>query len=180
MSNFFTPKLVFLCPPSFGKYWREQKGLGDLIVNDSQIHLRVDRSDYGYSTEGEKNVYSDYWDGVRVETGFQRLGFKATVKDPRERLEIMMRRLARPSDLGRHVLVTCYDFHKRLTEEDDDRGYRIRTGIMNVSGSGSGSLSQGYVRCDGSEVAPRNRQYYTEGFSIEFLEKDKDSYNFGG
>jgi hypothetical protein len=180
MSYFFPPKIVFLCPPSFGKYWREEKGLGDLIVADTQIHLRINREDYGYSTDGEKNVYSDYWGGVRVETGIQRLGFKISVKDPRERIEIMMRRLAKPPDLGRHVLVTCYDYHKRLDEDDDNRGYRIRTGIMNVSGSGSGSLSQGYIRCDRTEVVPANRQYYTEGFSIEFLERDRDLYNFGG
>lgn len=112
--------------------------------------------------------------------GVQRLAFKVAIKDPREDVEIMMRELATPPDLGRHVTVTCYDYHKRFRREDRDRGYRIRTGIMNVSGSGSGSLSQGYVRCDRTEVVPANRQYFTEGFSIEFLERDKDLYNFGG
>ena len=177
MSALFCPKLVFLCPPDFGKFWANE-GLDNLIKNDTQIHLRVDKNDYSLIPTGDRDVLADYWSGVRVEKGMQRLSVKATIKDPREKVELMMRSLS-SSPNQRKTLVTCYDFHRRLDLDDMNRGFRIHVGILSVGGSG-GSLSEGYVQCDGTEVVPSNRQYYTSGFSLELMEQDKVDWNMLG
>jgi hypothetical protein len=178
MPNLFCPKIVFLCPPAFGRFWAA-KGLSDLIVNDTQIHIRVDKANYQISAEGEKDAYVDYWNGVRVAKGMQRLVMKLTVDDIREEVEIMMRSLSGGvTGNTKKVLVTCYDFQRRLVLEDLDRGYSIHTGILRVTSNGNGSLTAGHLLCNGEEVAPLRRQYYTSGFRLELLETEKLAWNF--
>jgi hypothetical protein len=179
MSNLFAPKLVFLCSPDFGQFWRKQ-GLEDLFMGDTQIVLRCDREDYQTPVQGERNVFVDYFGGVRVQVGTQRLTFKASIKDPRETALIMMTELAKPPSTNQQVILTCYDYHRRVDRADMVRGFRIRQGILHVD-SGTGTLSQGYIYCPTrTEVVPRDRQYFTQGFGLEFLEKERDIWNFGG
>jgi uncharacterized protein YbjQ (UPF0145 family) len=179
MSNLFAPKLVFLCAPDFGQFWRKQ-GLEDLFLGDTQIVLRCDREDYQTPVQGERNVFVDYFGGVRVQVGTQRLTFKASIKDPRETALIMMTELAKPPGGNQQVILTCYDYHRRVDRNDMVRGFRIRQGILHVD-SGTGTLSQGYIHCPSRmEVVPANRQYYTQGFGLEFIEKERDIWNLGG
>lgn len=179
MGNLFKPKLVFLCHPDFGKFWRTQ-GLEDLFMGDTQIVLRCDREDYQTPVQGERNVLVDYFGGVRVQVGTQRLTFRASIKDPREKALIMISELAKPPTANQQVILTCYDYHRRVDREDMLRGFRIRRGILHVD-SGAGTLSQGYIDCPTrQEIVPANRQYFTQGFGLEFLEKDRDTWNFGG
>jgi hypothetical protein len=179
MSNLFAPKLVFLCHPEFGQFWRTQ-GLDDLFASDTQIVLRCDREDYQTPVQGERNVLVDYFGGVRVQVGTQRLTFKASIKDPREQALIMMSELAKPPIANQQAILTCYDYHRRINREDMVRGFRVRRGILYVD-SGNGTMSQGYIHCPTrTEIRPVNGQHFTQGFGLEFVEKDRDIWNFGG
>ncbi|HEY9597780.1 MAG TPA: hypothetical protein V6D33_08935 [Cyanophyceae cyanobacterium] len=150
--------------------------MSDLISADfQQIIFRLPDENYDELTDGQRTSFVDYFGGVRTELNTQRLGFKATIPEPREQARIMMVQLAEIAQstayLSKSTAITCYDFHRRITEADWDRGFRIRQGLLYVPQQG-GSLSRGRLDCKGQEYYPAKKQFLTKGFSLEMVEGD--------
>lgn len=169
MSQTFNNLIKFPLPQEIVDYWSNTI-LRDRI-SDNYLQLRVNRSDYTLVTEGGLETKRGY-KSIYGESESKRIGFRLRVRSQVEDLYLLLLELAN-STIGEceltpiEVIDYCY-IHNRL---DRDQGYRLRRGVFEGEFSeASGSVTQGFIDCQGNENITGNR--YSSGFSFKFMEVD--------
>ena len=169
MTQAFNNLIKFPLTPEFISYWG-QSAIAPRIKNN-YLELRIARADYTLVTSGEGVSTKKGYSSVYGEKERKIIGFRARVRSQSEDLYLAMIELANytagsdcnlvPIDVIDHVY-----FHNRT---DRSRGYRIRKGVFEGEFSQvEGAVTQGYIGCDGNEIAVGNR--YSSGFSFKFME----------
>lgn len=171
MSQSFNNLIKFPVTQEFIDYWGNTS-ISDRLENN-YLDLRVSRNDYTLVTEGKGVTTKRGYSNVYGSKERKRIGFRLRVRSQSEDLYLAMLDLANytAGDGCNLQPIEILDYCHRHDKTDREQGYRLRRGVFEGEFSQvKGTVTQGYVDCQGNENVMGNR--YGSGFTFKFMETE--------